>query len=120
MSVPSSQNTFFGQLLNKLPKASFEKIRSELEPKKDKKKNCNAKKFTAWDHFVALLFAQPVACDSLREVEDGLYASIGHLDRINAKPLKRTTLAYVNQNTPYQIFKDFYFSLLNRFETEFN
>lgn len=96
MNVPSSPNTFFGQLLNKLPKASFEKIRSELEPQKDKKKNCNAKKFTAWDHFVALFFAQLAACDSLREIEDGLYASIGHLDRINASGVCQSKYALPN------------------------
>ncbi len=116
MKTVTTYLTLFVQLVKLLPKADFEVICQTHEAGKRKS---NATKFTAWDHLVALLFSHVAGCDSLREIDDGLYSSTVKNDRIDAHPLKRTTLAYANKTRSYEIFKDFYFALLKRFEKNF-
>ena len=81
----------------------------------------NASKFTVWDQLVALVFCHIGGCDSLREIEDGLYSALGSLNHAGgAQALKRTSLAYANARRDYRIFEQFYFKLLEHYADLFN
>lgn len=80
-NVPTS---FFAQLIELLPKDRLLAHFDNHCPRR------SATKFSAWDHFIALLFCHLAGCDSLREIDDGLYSACGKLNHLDARPMKRT------------------------------
>lgn len=78
-NVPTS---FFAQLIELLPKDRLLAHFDKLCPRR------SATKFSAWDHFIALLFCHLAGCDSLREIDDGLYSACGKLKHLDARPMK--------------------------------
>lgn len=110
-----STTTVFAQLIKLLPREVLEEIAHKYY------KPGNATKFTIWDQLVALVFCHISGCDSLREIEDGLYSALGALQHAGgAKPIKRTSLAYANSQRDYKIFQEFYEAILKRFSKEFD
>jgi hypothetical protein len=73
----------------------------------------NAKGFTCWGQFVAMLFCQLGSVNSLRDITNGLAASEGKLRHLGlpAAP-KRSTLAYANAHRPCQLFEDLFYRML--------
>lgn len=104
--------SLFAQIVQLIP----QEIVLECLGKYPEARTSNAKRYTRWDQLMALLFCQLGSCDSLREIEDGLYSAIGKLEHVAASPLKRTTLAYLNEKRDFRFFKDLYFRLLHRYE----
>lgn len=78
-----------------------------------------AKGLTTWSQFIAMLFCQMTGSDSLREIADGLFSSLGKLSHIGATAVCRSTLSYANSKRPYKLYEDFYYTLLNKFRHEF-
>ncbi|WP_289184789.1 DUF4372 domain-containing protein [uncultured Parasutterella sp.] len=72
-----------------------------------------SKGFSSWSQFIAMLFCQLTGADSLREISDGLFSSLGKLNHIGAKAACRSTLSHANQNRPYKLYEDFYHVLLD-------
>lgn len=107
--------SLFAQLMSFVSREEF----SELESKQSEKKTSNARKYSRWDQFIALIFCHLAGSDSLREIEDGLYGADGKMNHLGACALKRTTLAYQNKTYDYRLFKDLYFRLLKKFESAF-
>ena len=73
----------------------------------------NAKGFTCWGQFVAMLFCQVAQLKSLREVCMGLAsceAPLKHLG-ISETP-KKSTLAYANENRPWELYQTVFRQLL--------
>lgn len=102
--------SFFAQLIELLPK---DRLLAHFD------KHCpqrSATKFSAWDHFIALLFCHLAGSDSLREIDDGLYSACGKLNHLDARPMKRTVLAYANKTRSYRIFEQCYMLLLDYFK----
>lgn len=90
--------TVFAQMIKLLPRQLLEEIAGKYF------KPGNATKFTIWDQLVALIFCHISGCDSLREIEDGLYSALGALQHAGgAQPMKRTSLAYANSQRDYRI-----------------
>ena len=77
-----------------------------------------AKGLTTWSQFIAMLFCQLTGADSLREISDGLYSSLGKLSHIGATAVCRSTLSYANSKQPYKLYEDFYYVLLEKFRHE--
>jgi hypothetical protein len=73
----------------------------------------NAKGFTCWGQFVAMLFCQLGSVNSLRDITNGLAASEGKLRHLGlpAAP-KRSTLAYANAHRPSTLFEDLFYRML--------
>ena len=73
----------------------------------------NAKGFTGWGQFVAMLFCPLGSINSLRDIANGLAASEGKLRHLGrpAAP-KRSTLAYANEHRPWQLFEEVFHQLL--------
>jgi hypothetical protein len=79
----------------------------------------NAKGFTCWEQFVAMLFCQLGHLNSLREVCLGLSSCespMRHLG-ISAAP-KKSTLAYANANRPWELYQSVFMQLLGKCQTE--
>ena len=79
----------------------------------------NAKGFTCWGQFVAMLFCQVAQLKSLREVCMGLAsceAPLKHLG-ISETP-KKSTLAYANENRPWELYQTVFRQLLEKCQAE--
>jgi hypothetical protein len=79
----------------------------------------NAKGFSSWEQFVAMLFCQLAHLNSLREVCMGLASCespLKHLG-ISVTP-KKSTLAYANANRPWELFESIFMQLLEKCQTE--
>ncbi len=79
----------------------------------------HAKGFTCWGQFVAMLFCQVAQLKSLREVCMGLAsceAPLKHLG-ISETP-KKSTLAYANENRPWELYQTIFGQLLEKCQAE--
>jgi hypothetical protein len=79
----------------------------------------HAKGFTCWGQFVAMLFCQVAHLKSLREVCMGLAsceAPLKHLG-ISDTP-KKSTLAYANENRPWELYQTIFGQLLEKCRAE--
>ena len=104
MSIVSS---IFSQVLKMIPRAGFDSAVRKHQAER------NAKGFTCWGQFVAMLFCQLGGVNSLRDITNGLAASedkLRHLGLPGAP--KRSTLAYANEHRPWQLFEDVFYQLL--------
>jgi len=74
-----------------------------------------AKGFCCWDQFVAMLFCQMGAANSLREICGGLATALGKLVHLGLRRAPtRSTLAYANAHRPWQLFEAVFYSVLGR------
>jgi len=79
----------------------------------------NAKGFTCWGQFVAMLFCHVAQLKSLREVCMGLAsceAPLKHLG-ISETP-KKSTLAYANEHRPWELYQTVFHQLLEKCQAE--
>ena len=103
----------FSQLLQLFSRGEFGRAVKEHSAER------NAKGFTCWGQFVAMLFCQVAQMKSLREVCMGLAgceAPLKHLG-ISETP-KRSTLAYANANRPWELYQTVFNQLLEKCRTE--
>ena len=92
--------SIFSQILSLVDRVAFRRITG------DTKANRFTKKFTAWDHFVSMVFAQMAQAKSLRETCDGLQCSVGKAVHLGIQNVaKRSTLAYANEHRPSALFQ---------------
>ncbi len=63
----------FSQLLQQIPRNEFARLVSRHQGER------NAKGFTCWSQFTAMLFCQLAHADSLREICNGLACCLGKL-----------------------------------------
>jgi len=66
-----------------------------------------AKKFSCWEQFLAMAFAQLTYRESLRDIEACLGAVSANLHMGFAATVARSTLADANENRDWRIFADF-------------
>jgi hypothetical protein len=103
----------FSQLLQLFSHGEF------AQAVKEHKAERNAKGFTCWGQFVAMFFCQVAQLKSLREVCMGLAgceAPLKHLG-INETP-KKSTLAYANENRPWEVYQTVFYQLLEKCQAE--
>ena len=75
--------------------------------------------FSSWTQMIAMLFCQPGHAQSLRQITGGLAACEGKLRHLGVmEPPKRSTLSYVNQHRPWQLFETVFYTLLKRCQAE--
>ena len=105
--------TLFSQIINKLSRYNFTKI---VEKHKSDRYN---KGINSWTHLVSMLFCHLAKANSLREISNGLKSATGNLNHlgINYKCPSKSTLSYINEKRTWKVFKDYYFELLNKFQT---
>ena len=105
----SHYNTIMKQLLDLIPRHQFETLVGNLGGDQ------YVKKFTTWNQFTSLLYAQASGKNSLRDIQNGLAAQssklyhLGFLDRIC-----RSTLSDANAHRDWRIFEGLFYRMLER------
>jgi len=94
--------TVFSQLISYLPKYEFNKCVDRY------KGNHRVKRFSCWDHFLSMAFAQITSRPSLRSTVNVLHARQEKLYRMGFRsPISRSTLADDNENRDWRIYADY-------------
>ena len=100
--------TFFSQIISKLDRLSFNKI---VRTRQTDKHN---KGFNSWTHMVSMLFCQFAKSQSVRDISNGLRSATGNLNHMGIqKAPSKSTISYQNQRRDWELFRDYYFTLLN-------
>lgn len=101
--------TLFAQILQIINRDSFKKLVSKHKSNKHCKGN------DSWTHFVTMLFCHFSKSNSLNEICNGVRSATGDLNHLGVtKALKKSSLAYINENRSWELFRDMYFELYDR------
>ena len=99
--------TLFSQIIGKLDRSKFNKLVSQHNSDK------HQKGFDSWTHLVSMLFCQLAKSQSLRDISYGLKSATGNLNHLGIdKAPSKSTIGYQNKNRDWQLFKDYYYCLL--------
>ena len=105
--------SLFSQLLEQFPRSEFAKLVQAHGAERD------AKGFTCWTQFVAMLFCQVARADSLREICNGLACCLGKLSHLGVgNAPNKSTLSYANIHRPAELFEDLFWTALERFRAQ--
>lgn len=105
--------SLFSQLLKEFPRDEFEMLVKEQEAER------NAKGFTCWTQFVAMLFCQVAKADSLREICNGLSCCLGKLVHLGvSKAPNKSTLSYANTHRPAALYEAVFWRAMARFRAK--
>jgi len=101
-------NSIFSELLKLLPRHQFEKAVCAHGGDR------YTKRFTAWNQFTTLLYAQISQKESLREIKTGLAVHGERLYHLGLKSVHRSTLADANNRRDSGIFGALFYAILER------
>ena len=107
--------SLFSQLLQQVPRAEFAALVNKHQAER------NAKGFTCWAQFTAMLFCQLAHADSLREICNGLACCLGKLIHLGIQhgPSK-SNLSYANARRPAALFEALFWTMAERFRAQGN
>ena len=100
--------SIFSQLLQLFPRAEFQQAVVATGAERQ------ARGFTCWGQFVAMLFCQLGRAHSLREICGGLASCEGRLAHLGITAPARATLAYANAHRPWQLYQAVFEQMLAR------
>jgi len=105
-------SSIFSQLLQLFPRAEFERaVRKH-------KAEYQARGFSCWGQFVAMLFCQLGRAHTLREICGGLASCEGKLKHLGVPDApKKSTLAYANRHRPWGLYQTVFQQLLAKCHT---
>jgi hypothetical protein len=111
-----SNITLFSQIVNKLNRQKFKKIVDKYNSDK------HNKGINSWTHLVSMLYLHFAKANSLSEVSNGLRLSGGNLNHLGImqKVPQKSSLSYINQHRNWEIFREFFYKLLEEIESECN
>ena len=105
--------SIFSQVLKLFSRGDFEKAVKEHKAER------HARGFTSWGQFMAMLFCQLGRAHSLREICGGLACCEGQLKHLGVPVAPRkSTLAYANENRPWELYQTVFGQLLEKCQTE--
>lgn len=100
--------TLFSQIISKLDRTKFSNIVKEYQTDK------HQKGYNSWTHLVSMLFCQFAKSQSVRDISNGLRSATGNLNHLGVKKApSKSTVSYQNKNRNWELFKAYYFQLLN-------
>lgn len=103
-----SKITLFAQIISRLDRSAFNKL---VRQKQTDKHN---KGYNSWTHLVSMLFCQFAKSQSVRDISNGLRSATGNLNHLGIdKAPSKSTISYQNKNRDHEVFKEYYFKLLN-------
>ena len=103
----NSGRTLFAQLMSWLPLPTFRRCVHRYDG------DYKVQRFSCWDQFLIMAFAQLTYRESLRDIEACLRAMGSHLYHMGIRAsVSRSTLAYANDSRDWRIFADFAHSLI--------
>jgi hypothetical protein len=105
--------SLFSQLLQQVPRSEFAALVNRHQAER------NAKGFTCWTQFTAMLFCQLAHADSLREICNGLACCVGKLIHLGIQhgPSK-SNLSYANARRPAALFEALFWTMAERFRAQ--
>lgn len=99
--------TLFSQIISRLDRSKFAKLVNARQTDK------HSKGYNSWTHLVSMLFCQFAKSQSVRDISNGLRSATGNLNHLGIdKAPSKSTISYQNKHRSWEIFKDYYFSLL--------
>lgn len=99
--------SLFSQIISKLDRSKFNKLVDSRQTDK------HCKGYNSWTHLVSMLFCQFAKSVSVRDISNGLRSATGNLNHLGvAKAPSKSSISYQNKNRDYNLFKDYYFALL--------
>lgn len=101
-------STILNQLTALFPRHEFESLA------KTHHKGQKFRSFNRWSQFLAMITAQLSGRKSLRDLIANLQAQGHRIYHLGMKRTTRATLARVNEQQPYELYKELFFSLLKR------
>jgi len=102
------QNSVYHALTQYVPWGGFDQLVDEHEGDK------GVRTLTMRDQFSAMLYGQLAGAVSLREIEGGLQSHRTRLYHLNAKPVKRSTLADANASRPVAVYAGVFSKLMKQ------
>lgn len=100
--------TLFSQIISKLDRRIFNKLVDQRNTDK------HQKGFSSWTHLVSMLFCQFAKSQSVRDISNGLRSATGNLNHMGVdKAPSKSTISYQNKRRDWELFRDYYYSLLN-------
>lgn len=109
--MPDINISLFSQLLQLVDRNDFDRL--------VKKHNTDkfSKGINSWTHLVSMLFCHLAKSTSVREISDGLRSAAGNLNHLGVgKSPCKSSISYINAHRSWELFKDFYFALLEKHE----
>jgi len=100
--------TIFAQMIKIISRLEFQSIVNKHNG------DFRSRKLKTWDQFIHLLFAQLSGRNSLRETLTSFTSVQQKLYHLGSRIVKRSTLSDANNKRSYLIYKDLFFSLLQR------
>lgn len=102
--------TVFSQLMDFIPQYAFRKAVERY------KGNNRVRKFSCWDQFLCMAFAQLTYRESLRDIETCLRSLSSKLYHVGLRKghIARSTLADANERRPWQIYHELALALIER------
>ncbi|HID37909.1 MAG TPA: IS4 family transposase [Calditrichaeota bacterium] len=104
----SYHKTIFRQMLQLNSRLDFQKIVNTFNG------DFRIRKFTCWDQFIHLLFAQLSGRHSLRDTVQATASHQKKLYHLGCSVVKRSTLSDANNKRPSQIYETLFYHLLHR------
>jgi len=102
--------SLFSQMLHHFPRHEFAAL------VKKHNAEANAKGFTCWNQFVAMLFSQLAHVDSLRTICNGLKCCLGKLVHLGVnKAPNKSILSYANAHRPAALYEDLFYAAYSYF-----
>lgn len=101
-------NTILHQLLQILPMDEFDCFVGQH------KADRYVKRLSCRNQLTTLLYAQATKKDSLRDVETGLRILDSTWYHLGLQSVARSTLAYANENRPWEIYESLFYALLKK------
>ena len=102
------RNTVFSQLMQLICQYRFKKCVDQYEGDK------YTKRFSCWQQLITLLFAQAKSLTSLRDIELSLRSRMKNWYHLGLKTMAKSTLSDANNNRSADIFRDTFYSLLEK------
>ena len=101
--------TLFGQIIQTLDRAGFNRLVREHQTDK------HNKGITSWTQLVTMLFCQFSKLNSLRDICNGLKSASGNLNHLGiSKAPCKSSLSYQNIHRDWEVFRDYYFCMLKK------
>ena len=110
----NSGRTIFSQLMDHLPTHDFKQCVERYRG------NHKVQKFTCWDQFLCMAFAQLTYRESLRDIEACLRANQSKLYHMGFRSrVSRNNLAHANKTRDWRIYADFAHILIQQARTHY-
>lgn len=102
-------NTILNQIVSLFPRHEFEQLAKTYHVGQ------KFRSFNRWSQFLAMTIAQISSRKSLRDVVSNIAVQRKRIYHLGMRPTKRTTLARVNEQQPYQLYREMFYKLLGRY-----